>query len=94
MKLINAFVRSIEQLVEGVPDETGLLQTLRRPRDEFKKAIRHTAPCFLPLESYLCPNPKTVPPFSFLSSEETWEEEPCDASSPIFIDAVLEKASS
>lgn len=97
MKLINAFVRSVEQLVEGVPDEKGLLQTLRRPRDEFKKAIRHTAPYFLPLESFLALRleaPRTVTPFSFLSSEETWEEEPCDASSPIFIDAVLKKANS
>jgi hypothetical protein len=95
MNLINTFVRSIEQLVEGVPDANGLLQTLRRPRDEFKKAIRHTAPCFLPRESFLfLEAPSTVPPFSFLSSEETWEEEPCDASSPIFIDAVLQKADS
>jgi hypothetical protein len=95
LKLIGAFVRSIQRLVDGVPDENGLLQTLRGPRDEFKEAIRHTAPYFLPIESSrVVEVTGTVPPFSFLSSEETWEEEPCDPSSPIFIDAVLEKANS
>lgn len=94
MKLISAFVQSIQRLVDGVPDKNGLLQTLRGPRDEFNKAIRHTAPYFLPLENSLIHSEVTnfVPPFSFLSSEETWEEEPCHSSSPIFINDVLEKA--
>lgn len=95
LKLIGASVRSIQTLVDGVPDEHGLLQTLRGPRDEFKEAIRQTAPYFMPLESYrIVEFPGRVPRFSFLESEETWEEEPCDISSPIFIDRVLEKANS
>ncbi|KAI9441570.1 P-loop containing nucleoside triphosphate hydrolase protein [Lactarius indigo] len=75
-------------LVDGVPDEHGLLQTLRGPRDEFKEAIRQTAPYFMPLES------DRVDSTPWDRSEETWEEEPCDTSSPIFIDRVLEKANS
>ncbi|KAH9007591.1 P-loop containing nucleoside triphosphate hydrolase protein [Lactarius deliciosus] len=109
LKMINVFVQSIQRLVEGVPDEDGLLQTLREPRDEFKGEIRRTAPYFLPLENFSNgnnlslavrshrPGPRIVPrvpPFSFLSSEETWEQEPCNASSPIFIDDVLKKANS
>ncbi len=95
LKLIGVFVRSIQRLIDGVPDENGLLQALREPRDEFKEAIRHTAPYFLPLESsFVFKATGTVPPFSFLSNEETWEQEPCDASSPIFVDQVLEKANS
>lgn len=93
-KLIRVLVQSIQHLVDGVPDESGLLQTLRGPRDEFKDAIRHTAPYFLPLESSrIFETTGTVSPFSFLSSEETWDEEPCDPSSPIFINDVMKKAS-
>jgi hypothetical protein len=93
MKLIGAFVQSIKDLVDGItPDEYGLIQKLRGPRDEFKKAIRQTAPYFLPLERSQGVDLEPAPP-SFLSSEEAeWEEEPCDDNSPIFIDDVLEKA--
>ncbi|KAH9032594.1 P-loop containing nucleoside triphosphate hydrolase protein [Lactarius pseudohatsudake] len=110
LKMINVFVQSIQRLVDGVPDEDGLLQTLREPRDEFKGAIRRTAPYFLPRENGLIDNspclvqavqavqsPRTaprVPPFPFLSSEEMWEQELCNASSPVFIDDVLKKANS
>ncbi|KAI9465219.1 P-loop containing nucleoside triphosphate hydrolase protein [Lactarius psammicola] len=92
-KLIGAFIQSIKILVDGVPDENGLIQKLRGPRDEFKKAIRQTAPYFLPLERSQVVDTTPTPP-SFLSSEEEWEEEPCDVSSPIFIDDVLERANS
>lgn len=95
MKLIGAFVRSIRDLVDGViPDEDCLIQKLRGPRDEFKKAIRQTAPYFLPLErSQSVDTTRAL----FLSSEESeseLEEDRCDGSSPIFIDDVLEKATS
>jgi len=91
--LIGAFIQSIKILVDGVPDENGLIQKLRGPRDKFKKAIRETAPYFLPLERSQAVDTTLAPP-SFLSSEEEWEEEPCDVSSPIFIDDVLETANS
>jgi hypothetical protein len=96
LKLIGAFTRSIQRLVDGVPEKTGLLQTLRGPRDKFKETIRHTAPYFLPLEKNVglvkSLSLPLVPPFSFLSSEEKWEQELCNSSSPIFINDVLETA--
>jgi len=49
LKLIGAFVQSTKNLVDGIiPGAThdGLIQTLRGPRDEFRKAIRQTAPYF------------------------------------------------
>ena len=47
---IDAFVRSIEHIVAGAPDEDGLIQALHRPREQFKREIRQTAPDFRPLE--------------------------------------------
>ena len=101
-KLIGAFTRSIQRLVDGVPEKTALLQTLRGPRDKFKETIRHTAPYFLPFESnrrFVFQTPGSaplppVPPFSFLSGEEKWEQELCNFSSPICIDEVLDTANS
>ena len=99
MKLIADFVQSIKNLVDGiVPGENhdGLIQTIRGPRDEFKKAIRQTAPFFIPLERSIVDDttPDSFGP-SFLSNEEAeWEDEPGHVSSPIFIDEVLKKANS
>ncbi|KAI9465220.1 P-loop containing nucleoside triphosphate hydrolase protein [Lactarius psammicola] len=95
LKLIGTFVRSIESLVSGTPGASGLMQTLRGPQNEFKRAIRQTAPDFRPLER---PQTQVVdntpfPPPSFLSSEETeWEQQPGNTSRPIFVDDVMEKA--
>jgi len=96
LKLIGAFTRSVQRLVDGVPEKTGLLQTLRGPRDQFKETIRHTAPYFLPFESkdHLVVESPSLPPFSFLSNEEKWAQELCNSSSPIFIDDVLDTANS
>ncbi|KAI9441577.1 P-loop containing nucleoside triphosphate hydrolase protein [Lactarius indigo] len=95
LKLIGGFVRSIERLVSGTPGENGLMQTLRAPQNEFKRAVRQTAPDFRPLErpqAQVADN-TPVPPPSFLSSEETpWEQEPSRIISPIFVDDVMKKA--
>ncbi|KAI0250036.1 P-loop containing nucleoside triphosphate hydrolase protein [Lactifluus subvellereus] len=96
MKLIGAFVRSVEHLVGGSPDDDGLIQALRGPRLEFKKAIRQTAPDFRPLE-----RPKDVkavpapPPLSFLSNEEGEQDyEPGDPRRAIFVEDVMKRANS
>jgi hypothetical protein len=93
LRLIGAFVRSIDQLVSGTPGENGLMQTLRGPQNEFKRAIRQTAPDFRPLERPEVVDPQPVPSPSFLSSEETeWEQQPSNTSPPIFVDDVMTKA--
>jgi len=38
----------VEKQGEGEPGRDGLLQQIRRPQDDFRVAIRKTAPCFVP----------------------------------------------
>ena len=97
--MIADFVQSIKNLVDGIiPGENhdGLIQTLRGPRDEFKKAIRQTAPFFIPLEHSIVNDTTPVSSVpSFLSNEEAeWEDEPDYVSSPIFVEEVLKNANS
>ena len=96
MKLIGAFVRSIEDVVTGSPDVNGLIQALRGPREQFKKEIRWTAPDFRPLE-----RPKgadtapDLPEPPFLSSEEAESERlPIETNRAIFVDDVMKTANS
>jgi hypothetical protein len=91
MRILNTFIRSIERLVDGVPDEDGLIQALREPQTEFKKAIRKTAPDFRPLTS--SEMPETPSPPRFLVDEDTeWQDQPIDDSGAIYIDEVMRKA--
>ena len=91
--MIGSFVRDIQQLVSGIPGENGLMQTLRGPQNEFKRAIRQTAPDFRPLERSAVVGTNPVPPPSFLLSEETeWEQQPSISSRPIFVDDVMVEA--
>jgi len=98
LKLIGLFVRSVEQVIAGAPDENGLMQALREPREEFKKKIRQTAPDFRPLER---PNNTNIlgmpvlPEPRFLSSEEQesdWRH--VDPTRAIFIEDVMKRANS
>jgi hypothetical protein len=96
MKLIGAFVRSIEHSVAGTPDGDGLIQALRRPREQFKREIRQTAPDFRPLEKPKDIN--TAPGFPeprFLSNEESESEwQPTDANRAVFVDDVMKRVKS
>ena len=96
LKLIGLFVRSVEQVITGSPDENGLIQALREPQEEFKKEIRQTAPDFRPLER---PNNiLAMPPLPeprFLSSEEQESEwGPVDSNRAIFVEDVMKRANS
>lgn len=42
------FTRDVERQGEGIPGREGLLQQMRLPQEEFRVAIRTTAPCFIP----------------------------------------------
>jgi hypothetical protein len=96
LKLIGQFVRSVEQVVAGAPDDNGLIQTLRDPREEFKRKIRQTAPDFRPLER---PNnvhdTPVLPEPRFLSTEEQESEwQPVHPSRAIFVEDVMNRANS
>jgi len=96
LKLIGQFVRSVEQVIAGAPDDNGLIQTLRDPQEVFKRKIRQTAPDFRPLE-----RPKNVqdapvlPEPRFLSTEEQESEwQPLDPSGAMFVEDVMKRANS
>lgn len=96
MTLITDFVRSIEDLVGGSPDDDGLIQALREPQNQFRRAIRQTAPDYRPLER---PNDiramPELPPLSFLANEEAGEDyEHSDPSKAIFVEDVMKTANS
>jgi hypothetical protein len=46
--MVKNFTREVEEQVGGVPEHGGLLQEIRPKQDEFRVAIRRTAPCFVP----------------------------------------------
>ena len=96
LNLIGAFVHSVQHTVRGAPDENGLIQALREPRDQFKRAIRQTVPDFRPLE-----RPKDVtdvkapPPIEFLANEESeWDHEHSGFKQAIFAEDVMKRANS
>ena len=96
MKRIGVFVRSIEHIIAGAPDENGLIQALHGPREQFKKRIRQTAPDFRPFEQPRDVSAAPVlPQPDFLSNEETESEWQSDeAGQIIFIDDVMKRANS
>ncbi len=101
LRLIGSFARSIEYLVEGTPDDNGLIQSLREPRRSFKKAIRQTAPDFRPLarpkkseRSLKWPAiPEAPPPIFLKDEEEEWQDQ-TSSSDAIFIEDVMKRANS
>jgi len=96
LKMIGAFVRRVEHITAGSPDENGLIQAVRGPRNQFKREIRQTAPDFRPLERPRDVNTSpALPEPRFLSNEEQGSEwQPADASKAIFVDDVQKRANS
>lgn len=103
LRLIGAFARAIEYLVEGTPDDDGLIQALREPRKSFKKAIRQTAPDFRPLARPRKKNlnmavmnllPATPPAPIFLKDEEEDWQDQTSSGDAIYIEDVMKRANS
>jgi hypothetical protein len=101
LQLIGSFARSIEHLVEGTPDDDGLIQALREPRKSFKKAIRQTAPDFRPLarprkNNLLVINkqPATLPAPIFLKDEEEDWQDQSSSGDAVYIEDVMKRANS
>ncbi|KAI0333222.1 hypothetical protein GY45DRAFT_1319829 [Cubamyces sp. BRFM 1775] len=94
LHLISTFCKGLSQLLEGTPDDDGLLQSIRPICETFRQGVRSTEPDFRPYERqfalrnpdahrYICP--------AFLSSEEA-PFTPQDNSHAIFIDDVMNRA--
>lgn len=51
-KMVAAFQKDVQQLVDGRPEsgKTGLIQIFRRSREQFRETIFYQAPCFKPFE--------------------------------------------
>ncbi|KAJ7234502.1 P-loop containing nucleoside triphosphate hydrolase protein [Mycena haematopus] len=92
--LLHGFVGELHKILEGVPRADGLLQVIRPAQEQFRRAIRATAPDFVPFEepeesdgSARFPDP------DFLSHEDGDTSDYGHSShTPIFIDQVLERA--
>lgn len=95
LHMISTFTRDLHRHLEGTPDEGGLLQSIRPAQETFKRAIRATAPNFLPYERKDS-HSRTLPFPEFLASEEEEEEddeEECiPVASAMHIDQVMERA--
>jgi hypothetical protein len=102
LRLITDFTRAVERQGEGIPGRDGLLHQIKQPQDNFRVAIRKTAPCFVP---QFREKPKsdaesddidTVSTShrspSFLVGEEDSDEIGLNDGKEIFIDDVLETA--
>jgi len=48
--MLHIFTNDISKHVEGIPDEDGLLQSVRPAQERFRLEIRKTAPNFRPYE--------------------------------------------
>ena len=97
------FTGAVEKQVQGVPGRDGLLQQIKPRQEEFRVAIRATAPCFVPrykesqpqeavLESGTSEDWEPYRRLSFLEGEEDYDEIGLDDGKEIFIDDVLETA--
>jgi hypothetical protein len=93
--MLGTFTRDLHRHLEGTPDKHGLLQRIRPAQLAFKRAIRGTAPNFLPYERKQV-GYKSVPAPQFLLNEENDGEESDEYGSQttdaICIDEVLTRA--
>lgn len=48
LRLITEFTRDVEMQGKGIPGRGGLLHEIKQPQDDFRVAVRKTAPCFVP----------------------------------------------
>lgn len=56
----------------GIPEKNGLIQTIHPAQREFRRAIRQTAPVFVPFSRKQFKD-RSLPPVKFLDNEEEAE---------------------
>lgn len=65
--IVGQFSKQLFQRLEGTPDQDGILQTIRPHQEEFKRAVRGTAPRFIP---WAKGEIRELPAIDFLANEE------------------------
>lgn len=86
--VVGEFIRKVSRRLEGTSDEGGLLQKIRPHQDEFKRAIRTTAPYFIPWEKDSLR--ENLPEADFLANEE--DEHLVPKTGKIYVNDVLSHA--
>ncbi len=102
LTLLHTFMQAASLEIQGVPDgvgsatKPGLIQAIRPEHETFKRAVRGTAPCFIPFESTSAIGLMRAP---YFLKEEEGEYYETDRSGmhtgsvrEIYIDEVLRRA--
>ncbi|KIJ13508.1 hypothetical protein PAXINDRAFT_100617 [Paxillus involutus ATCC 200175] len=97
LHVLSSFSRDLSRRLEGTSDADGFLQTIRPCQEAFKRAIRRTAPNFIPWEK--TQKSRELPEPRFLANEEGDDEESDDEGEgeyehKIYIDEVFKRAQS
>ncbi|KIK36073.1 hypothetical protein CY34DRAFT_544266 [Suillus luteus UH-Slu-Lm8-n1] len=71
--VVGRFSSQLSRRLEGTPDADGILQNIRPHQQAFKRAIRATAPHFVPWKTG---DTRELPPVDFLANEEDDPQEP------------------
>jgi hypothetical protein len=99
LHVLSSFSRDLSRRLEGTSDADGLLQTIRPCQEAFKRAIRRTAPNFIPWEK--TQKSRELPEPRFLANEEGDDEDSDEESDDesehehehkIYIDEVFKRA--
>lgn len=71
--VVGQFSSHLSRRLEGTPDEDGILQTIRPHQQAFKRAVRATAPLFIPWGE---DDDRELPEADFLANEEDEPQKP------------------
>jgi hypothetical protein len=104
--LLHEFVADVAKNITGIPDENGLIQSIRPPQERFRTEIRATAPKFRSYEKKFAGR-RSMPRAEFLDIEDDdYSEDEDDQpvakgtvtgkrkrrSSVVYVDEVFERA--
>ncbi|XP_006461433.1 hypothetical protein AGABI2DRAFT_185678 [Agaricus bisporus var. bisporus H97] len=104
--LLHEFVADIAQHITGIPDENGLIQSIRPAQERFRTEVRATAPKFRSYEKKFA-GTRSMPRAEFLDNEDDgYSEDECDQftasgtstrkrkrrDSVVYVDEVFERA--
>ncbi|PBK61230.1 hypothetical protein ARMSODRAFT_1089911 [Armillaria solidipes] len=73
--LLHSFTVDLASHIQGIPDEDGIIQTIRPEQEKFQREIRSTAPDFRPFERKHAGKRSLERP-DFLSNDDGEEDEP------------------